>query len=68
MCGSERSSFDLKISAADCEADPYMYFTDIGYSKYDEWIRKEVTKATGSHIKKQQNAKMQKNKRSVDEL
>merc|ERR1712176_343166 len=34
----------LHGGSADCEAGPYVYFTDIGYSKYDEWIRKEVTK------------------------
>ena len=67
VCGSNSYSFDFKISAADCEADPYMYFTDIGYSKYDEWIHKEISKATETHIKKY-NAKMQKSKRSIDEL
>ena len=63
VCGSEMDSF----SAADCEADPYMYFTDIGYSKYDEWIHKEVSKATETHIKKY-DAMMRKSKRSIDEL
>lgn len=41
--------------AAECRNNPFMYFTDIGYSEYDEFIQGSVNKAIDNNSRRKRS-------------